>query len=269
MSAALGLRAPAKINLALHVTGQRDDGYHLLDSVVMFADVGDRLEFVPGPQLQLAVQGPFAHGVPTDHRNLVWKAAELAGWTGDIRLTKNLPHGGGIGGGSSDAAALLRAVAPHVDGAVLGADVPVCQFGSAVRMRGIGGHLDPISPAPELAALLVTPGVAVPTAEVFRRLTRKNNSALSPLPTTSDPNVWFDWLTTQRNDLEAPAIDYAPVIQKTLSAIRQSPGCRLARMSGSGSTCFGLYDTRREADEAGAMIRAANRDWWVAPCRLR
>ncbi|MDG1068196.1 MAG: 4-(cytidine 5'-diphospho)-2-C-methyl-D-erythritol kinase, partial [Sulfitobacter sp.] len=159
--------APAKVNLTLHVTGQRADGYHLLDSLVVFADIGDRLWFDAGPQMRISVTGPFAEGVPVDQRNLVWQAAVLAGWTGHITLEKNLPHGAGIGGGSSDAAAVLRAFGGTADALQLGADVPVCLAHAPQRMRGIGEILDPIAPLPDLEIVLVNPRVAVPTAPVF------------------------------------------------------------------------------------------------------
>ena len=149
--------APAKINLTLHVTGQRPGGYHLLDSLVLFADVGDRLWLDAGPDMSVEVFGPFAKGVPTDERNLVWAAAQLAGWSGRIQLEKNLPHGAGIGGGSSDAAAVLRALGADIDGGNLGADVPVCCCSVATRMTGIGDILGPVVELPELFAVLANP----------------------------------------------------------------------------------------------------------------
>lgn len=178
MTAKFTARAPAKINLTLHVTGQRDDGYHLLDSLVVFAeDCADALSFTPDERLSIAVTGPFADGIPTDDRNLIWKAAQAAGWTGTIHLEKNLPHGGGLGGGSSDAGAALRAFGhPDQTAALsLGADVPVCLLGRAARMTGIGERVAPAALPDGLWAVLVNPGIPLPTPHVFARVTRKTN----------------------------------------------------------------------------------------------
>jgi 4-diphosphocytidyl-2-C-methyl-D-erythritol kinase len=256
--------APAKINLTLHITGQRDDGYHLLDSLVVFADIGDRLWFTPGDGLKIDVSGPFAHGVPTDRRNLVWKAAELAGWTGHIRLEKNLPHGAGIGGGSSDAAAVLRAFGGAAQAADLGADVPVCLKTVPQRMRGIGDVLEPLTPLPPLEIVLVNPGVSVPTGPVFAALgSKRNPSMAATLPAFRDAVEFCDWLGQQRNDLEASARAIAPQIDAVLLALEDAV---LARMSGSGATCFGLYSGG--ATEAATRIAQAHPDWWVASGRV-
>ncbi|MBM1310578.1 4-(cytidine 5'-diphospho)-2-C-methyl-D-erythritol kinase [Sulfitobacter mediterraneus] len=261
--------APAKINLALHVTGQRGDGYHLLDSIVMFADVGDRLWFSSAKDMAISVTGPFADGVPVDRRNLVWQASELAGFCGTIRLEKNLPHGAGIGGGSSDAAAVLRHCGYAGDGAALGADVPVCKAAKAQRMQGIGEVLTPLSGWPALHAVLVNPGVEIATPDVFKALTQKDNPEISADPmdfSTAEEVVAF--LQDQRNDLEAPAQSVAPVITSVLTALKALPQCRLARMSGSGATCFALMDTAQDAASAAQTIAAARPEWWVRPCVL-
>lgn len=261
--------APAKINLALHVTGQRDDGYHLLDSIVMFADVGDRLWLAPAADLSMTVAGPFAEGVPVDRRNLVLQASELAGFCGTIRLEKNLPHGAGIGGGSSDAAAVLRHCGYAGDGAALGADVPVCKAAKAQRMQGIGEVLSPLSGWPALHAVLVNPGVEISTPDVFKALTQKDNSEISadPLGFSTAGDV-IAFLQDQRNDLEAPAQSVAPVITSVLTALKALPQCRLARMSGSGATCFALFNSADQAAIAAQTIAAAQPDWWVRPCVL-
>ena len=202
--------APAKINLTLHVTGRRADGYHLLDSLVVFADVGDTLRFTPGDRLSITVAGEHAAGVPADDRNLVWKAAKAAGWAGHIDLNKVLPHGGGIGGGSSDAAATLRVVAdqggtiPDEIALSLGADIPVCMAARASRMRGIGDGLTPVV-LPHLPALLVNPGVEVPTGAVFSALDSRDNDPMpDDIPTFTAPEDCAAWLRDQRNDLERP-----------------------------------------------------------------
>lgn len=258
--------APAKVNLTLHVTGQRADGYHLLDSLVAFADVGDRLWLTEGDAMRLSVSGPFADGVPLDHRNLVWRAAELAGWTGEIRIEKNLPHGAGIGGGSSDAAAVLNALGAADNGASLGADVPVCRVGRAVRMRGIGEVLDPAEGWPNLHAVLVNPGVHVPTPAVFKALQTKTNAPMSDVPETlADP---FHWLAQQRNDLQSPATRLTPDIAPVLTALNDQPGVKFVRMSGSGATCFALFDEAAMRDAAADALTHAHPDWWVKACRL-
>lgn len=252
--------APAKVNLSLHITGQRSDGYHLLDSLVVFVDVGDRLSFKAGPVMLVEVTGPFAKGVPTDRRNLVWQAAEMAGWTGLIQLEKNLPHGAGIGSGSSDAAAVLRTFGGAQAAARLGADVPVCLASVPQRMRGIGDILEPLPALPPMEILLVNPDVIVPTGPVFGGLAIKNNPPMSDvIPQASDAESFCEWLGQQRNDLEGPALEIAPQIGEVLTAL---DGALLARMSGSGSTCFGLYSSG--AKDAAARIAEAHPNWWVA-----
>ena len=278
---AIEVTAPAKVNLALHVTGRRSDGYHLLDSLVVFADIGDRLRFESAPDLSMAVTGSFAAGVPTDGTNLVLKAAALMGVKGArISLEKQLPHGGGIGGGSSDAAATLQALSrlwgvplPDAGAALkLGADVPVCLKAPAPqRMRGIGEDLTPVTALPKAHLLLVNPGVPVPTGEVFARLAAgrgTDNPGLSPLPEATDFDGFANWLAAQRNDLEAPAIAIAPVIAEALAFVRKAEGCALARMSGSGSTVFGLFRDGDAAAQAAARIAAEVSGWWVRAARI-
>ncbi|WP_414897362.1 4-(cytidine 5'-diphospho)-2-C-methyl-D-erythritol kinase [Rhodovulum sp. YEN HP10] len=265
--------APAKINLTLHVTGQREDGYHLLDSLVVFADIGDRLVLETAEDLSLSVTGPRAGGVPVDGRNLVLKAAALfgPGQGARIRLDKRLPAAAGIGGGSSDAAAALRGLAAlwgrdlPGPGAVLslGADVPVCLAPGPVRMRGVGEEILPAPALPELGILLVNPGIEVPTPIVFKGLVRKDNAPMPALPGWASAADLADWLAGQRNDLEPPARAAAPVIGEVLSAIAASPGCLLARMSGSGATCFGIYADRAAAGCAAALLHETRPDWWA------
>ncbi|WP_184563106.1 4-(cytidine 5'-diphospho)-2-C-methyl-D-erythritol kinase [Sulfitobacter undariae] len=256
--------AAAKVNLTLHVTGQRDDGYHLLDSIVVFADIGDRMWFEAGPQMHISVTGPFADGVPTDHGNLVWQAAELAGWTGRITLEKNLPHGAGIGGGSSDAAAVLRAFGGAGRAVTLGADVPVCLSSLPQRMQGIGDVVNPMQALPDMEIVLVNPCVVVPTGPVFSGLTSKHNPPMADkLPTFVDAQAFCAWLGAQRNDLEAPARLIAPEIGAALETLQ---GALLARMSGAGATCFGLF--ANGAAQAAAQIAQAHPDWWVRAGRV-
>ena len=271
---AIEVFAPAKINLTLHVTGQRADGYHLLDSLVMFADVGDRLRVAKANALSLTVDGPIAAGVPADHRNLCWKAAEVFGAAAAIELHKHLPNAAGIGGGSSDAAAVLKAMThlfgrgPTGDPLALGADVPVCMHSRAARMRGIGEDVQPVD-VPELPAVLVNPGVDVPTPDVFRALDRKDNPAMAAIPTQGGADAFLPWLAAQRNDLEPAAIKIEPLIRTALDALRATPGARLVRMSGSGATCFAIYDGLPSAVEAATWLSQHQQDWWIAPCTLR
>ncbi|MCG7627043.1 4-(cytidine 5'-diphospho)-2-C-methyl-D-erythritol kinase [Epibacterium sp. MM17-32] len=266
--------APAKVNLTLHVTGRRSDGYHLLDSLVAFADVGDRLRLTPGPELSLAVSGLFAPGVPEDARNLVWRAAEGAGWTGQIALEKSLPHGAGIGGGSSDAAALLNAVTrqggtfPDALPLSLGADVPVCMTAAATRMQGIGEEITAVA-LPRLPALLVNPGVEVPTGAVFSALASRDNPPMpAEVPLFDGIGDCAAWLEVQRNDLEPAAIQVAPQIDRVLSDLRGTRDALMARMSGSGSTCFALYPSMKAAHFAAYEIGAEHPEWWCVATEL-
>lgn len=268
--------APAKVNLTLHVTGQRNDGYHELESLVVFAGLGDRITVRAADRLFLRVTGPFAAGVPSDDDNLVTRAARLIGLTrADITLDKHLPPASGIGGGSADAAAFLRAVRRGFDleeltpeqTLSLGADVPMCLQARAVHVSGIGEQITPVHGLPELPAVLVNPGAAVPTAPIFRTLTNKNGTGMTARPETRSVDALCDWLHHQRNDLEAPAIGYAPVIADVLTALRDH-GASLARMSGSGATCFGLFDRSDDAHQAARRLARANPGHWVRATTL-
>lgn len=267
--------APAKVNLTLHVTGRRADGYHLLDSLVVFADVGERLRAVATQGTStLSVAGPLAEGVPGDGRNLILRAAELFDPRPAIAfdLWKTIPSAAGIGGGSSDAAAALRAVTtltgaplpPLPETAALGADIPVCLGQQPQRMRGVGEDLAPVPDLPFCALLLVNPGIAVPTGAVFDAMARRDNAPMvSRLPDWADLVAFTGWLAAQRNDMEPSARSLAPVIAEVIAALDAAPGCRLARMSGSGATCFGLFATLAEAEAAAAPLRR-RAGWWVA-----
>ncbi|KPD13518.1 4-(cytidine 5'-diphospho)-2-C-methyl-D-erythritol kinase [Phaeobacter sp. 11ANDIMAR09] len=267
--------APAKINLSLHVTGRRSDGYHLLDSLVAFADLGDHLQLDPGPEMAIELSGPFAEGVPQDQRNLVWKAAQGAGWSGAVHLNKQLPHGAGIGGGSSDAAALLNALAgdgfeiPADLPLSLGADLPVCMAATAARMQGIGEQITPVA-LPELPALLVNPGCPVATGAVFSALQSRENAPMpAAIPRFDDISDCAAWLGEQRNDLEGPARAAAPDIDRVLGDLAVSKGALLSRMSGSGATCFALYSTLKAAHMAAYEIGTEHPDWWIRAVTLR
>jgi 4-diphosphocytidyl-2-C-methyl-D-erythritol kinase len=275
----LKARAPAKVNLTLHVLGRRADGYHQLESLVAFAGAADHLTLAPGQALSLSVQGATAGQAGPTHNNLVVRAVRALQERrpglklGAFRLTKNLPAAAGIGGGSSDAAAALRLVAA----AATGADIPVCLEPQARIMRGAGEEVGARITLPPLFAILVNPRVAVPTADVFRALALEPGTSLERRPhpvvgvgsETHRQPALISLLARCRNDLEAPALALAPAIGEALTLLRQGPDCRLARMSGSGATVFGLYDDCRAAAAAARIVRAAHPGWWVKPTVLR
>ncbi|MEN8838460.1 MAG: 4-(cytidine 5'-diphospho)-2-C-methyl-D-erythritol kinase [Celeribacter marinus] len=264
--------APAKINLTLHVTGLRADGYHLLDSLVAFVDIGDQITAQRADQSSLIVTGPFADGVPTDATNLVMKAAQASGLHMQLGLDKRLPPSSGIGGGSTDAAATLKAAArlgaspvPPAQVLRLGADVPVCLAAKPMRMRGIGEDVQRVK-LPALHMVLVNPRVAVSTPEVFKRLEAKDNAPMPEvLPDWPDGVAFADWLTTQRNDLQRPAVKVMPEIAAVLTALALLPNVLATRMSGSGATCFAVFEHREEAEAAAAQLAHGNPWWWVKP----
>jgi 4-diphosphocytidyl-2-C-methyl-D-erythritol kinase len=268
--------APAKVNLALHVLGRRDDGYHLLDSLVVFADVGDVLHAVPAVSLDLHLAGPFAASLADGADNLVLRAARAlaaargVGAGAHLTLEKHLPVASGIGGGSADAAAALRllgrlwdvAAADAALALTLGADVPVCLAGRAARMGGIGEVLSPAPPLPACGLVLVNPGVAVATPAVFRARGGAFTAPLDlPAAGWADAAALAADLARMRNDLEAPAVALAPPVGDVLAALRETPEVMLARMSGSGATCFGLCAGAAAAGTAAG--RLARPGWWV------
>lgn len=272
--------APAKLNLCLHVTGRRADGYHLLDSLVVFADIADQIEVSAGNGLSLHLSGPECAGLHAEPDNLVLRAARLMGVSdAALKLCKNLPVASGIGGGSADAAATLRAVSRMLGRALplpqdvlrLGADVPVCLLGAPVRMSGIGETLAGLPPLPPLWAMLVNPRVAVPTPAVFAALTSRDNPPLPDLPAgvLSTAHDFISWLATEtRNDLVPPALTVAPILSKVQTALAATPNCLLARMSGSGGTHFGLYATPDAAEKAVRQLSRLHPDWWIAQGRI-
>ena len=277
--------APAKVNLTLHVTGRRDDGYHLLDSLVVFAGVCDQLSATSSPDMRLSVSGPFSPGVPNDDSNLMMRAAlalqRARGVTLGAALTleKHLPHAAGIGSGSSDAALTLAmlaelwgvpplpADAPEV--VALGADVPVClQAPAPTRMTGIGDMLSGVPPLPDCALVLVRPPVDVPTAAVFQALASRDGSGMDDLPQGLDYDGFARWLAAQRNDLQAPAESIAPAITQAIAALRALPVVSFAGMSGSGATCYGLVKDMATARQVARRMQIAHMNWWVAPAAV-
>ena len=271
MADTISENAPAKVNLALHVTGRRADGYHLLDTLVVFAEAGDRIRVRRAARDGLAVTGPFAAQAPAGAENLVARARELArtiaggrAFPVEIELEKNLPVASGIGGGSADAAAVLRALDARPERPeVLGADLPACLAGRPLRMRGLGEILVPLPPLPQLHVLLVNPGRGLPTPAVFKALAQRDNPPMpEPLPDFPDAPALIAFLQECRNDLEAPAVSIAPAIASCLAALRHSSAA-LARMSGSGATCFGLFEDEISAARAATAIAAAHPGWFV------
>jgi 4-diphosphocytidyl-2-C-methyl-D-erythritol kinase len=288
---ALVTRAPAKVNLSLHVLGRRADGYHALESLVAFAGVADHLTLRPGAGLSLTIGGLRADAIEASRGNLVLKAAlaladQVPGLAlGAFHLVKRLPVAAGIGGGSADAGAALRLLAernglPLEDPRLMaaaratGADVPVCLAAAPRMMRGAGEKLgEPLS-LPPLFAVLVNPGVAVETATVFRGLAltpgeARVGAAHPPIKTSLPPATFTEVLAAGRNDLEPPALAAAPVIGEALGLLRTIPDCRLARMSGSGATVFGLFDDCRAASRAARDLAALRPAWWVKATVLR
>jgi 4-diphosphocytidyl-2-C-methyl-D-erythritol kinase len=276
--------APAKINLALAVTGRRPDGYHLLDTLVVFAEFGDVVEAGPDDALSLAIDGPFAMPLSADDGNLVLRAANrLQTWArrsggqmpgASLRLTKSLPVAAGLGGGSADAAAALRALNRLWRlglgtgqlaglGAELGADIAMCLHSRALRATGIGATIAPLERLPALPLVLVNPGVPLSTRDVFARVRGRFSDGLPPLPPLFTLSQLIEWLGRAGNDLTPSACALAPGIAETIAALDEAPGCRLARMSGSGASCFGIFDDQPSAQRAAQMLSAAHPSWWV------
>jgi 4-diphosphocytidyl-2-C-methyl-D-erythritol kinase len=286
---ALTRLAPAKINLALHVVGQRPDGYHLLESIVTFADAGDRVGFSHATDDRFTVSGPFSTDLPLTGEgasgNLVLRARDLlrahlverdiAAGPVHLHLEKNLPVASGIGGGSADAAAALLGLqelwgASADRGSLqdmalrLGADVPMCLEGRPVVASGIGEKLEPI-PLPCFPMLLVNPLVAVSTPLIFRMLTNKANAALDIPRGAIAASGWIEALKGTRNDLEPPARLLEPAITAVSDALLGA-GAAFVRMSGSGATCCGLFATAAERDAAAVVLSTQNPNWYVLAC---
>ncbi len=273
----------AKVNVALHVLGRRLDGYHELDSIVTFANIGDKLTFTPSDQWQFTLDGPFAHGLPLGDDNIVQNATkrmrELYVFHGvalqpqHVHLTKNLPVASGIGGGSSDAAATMRGLI-RVAGTDLplsdimkaalqiGADVPVCLNQKSCRMQGIGETITELSKPPALAILLINPSVGLSTRDVFNGLALAHGSNYRESIDPNSPNTW-------RNDLTEPAISLCAGIQIVLAELNSQLPQSVVRMSGSGATCFALTENISQAEQAATALQLRHPDWWIASSTLR
>lgn len=286
--AAVAEFAPAKINLALHVTGRRDDGYHRLDTLVAFADIGDRLTVTPSETLDLRITGPFASALPAPRDDLVLKAAaalraEAFGGAATapgaaMVLHKVLPIASGLGGGSADAAAALRALNRRWQldwpderlagiGLRLGADVPMCLASRPLRAQGIGERITTLDTLPDFGLVLVNPGTAVSTPAVFRALAGRFSPPLPEPPVFADVAGLVRYLGETANDLEAPALTLAPDIAAALDALRRTDACLMARMSGSGATCFAVYPDVAAARAGAGAVLERHPEWWVAAGR--
>jgi len=267
--------APAKINLSLHVTGKRADGYHLLDSLIAFADIGDELVIAPADDFSFSLTGPFAHGL-SSHDNLVSRAAyKISERLGEkpnmhITLTKNLPIGAGIGGGSADAAATVRGVMKFFDLdapvddilCALGADVPACYHSAPMRIGGIGEQIELVTKFPATPALLVNPLIPCSTPAVFQALRNVAYRDKTASPDLPNKDALFRYLGNTRNDLTDAAISIVPEIAQVLDVLTKTHA-PIIRMSGSGATCFALFDTDAACKKAADDVSAAHPDWWV------
>lgn len=279
------VKAPAKVNLALHVTARRPDGYHEIETLAVFAEAGDRVTARAAVEDSFVVTGPFGSVLSFDPGNLVLRArdalreaAKAAGLSAPavaLHLEKNLPVASGIGGGSADAAATLLALsqvwalpaATNLPGIALalGADVPMCLAARPLLAGGIGENIRPLQLPGQLHAVLVNPGVAVATREVFAALKKRDNPPMAPVPPLG---ISIEWLAAQRNDLQEPAVRSFPAISEALAAIAGCDRVRLARMSGSGATCFGLFDEGEAALAAAAAISRRHAGWWCVATSL-
>lgn len=280
-------KAWAKLNLYLHVVGRRDDGYHLIDSLFVFLDFCDELAIGGSDRIELIVDGPFGASLGDPNENLVTAAAiSLAKHAGissgaRISLTKNLPLASGVGGGSADAAAALRGLREFwgLDltdndlmriGLELGADVPSCVGSVPSAVSGVGEVVEPIGDLPDFAVLLVNPMVPLSTAQVFGALKDSGAPFSVSAPLGRIPRDFESFsaqIVARKNDLEKPAIGLKPVIGQLLGELDALEGCRLSRMSGSGATCFGLFEEIELARRAAANLKARHQDWWIEAAR--
>ncbi|MBX9634940.1 MAG: 4-(cytidine 5'-diphospho)-2-C-methyl-D-erythritol kinase [Magnetospirillum sp.] len=281
----LRIEAAAKVNLYLHVTGKRADGYHLLDSLIAFAGTGDTLDLEAAETLELSVTGPTATALPEGEENIVLTAAKALAARAGIKsgarmvLTKRLPVAAGIGGGSADAAAALKGLAqlwgvtlPPAEmmslALALGADVPVCMAGRPMAVSGVGETMRPAPDLPTAWLVLVNPRLPLSTPSVFKA---RQGCFSDPAPLETRPanaRALADLLARRHNDLTAAALSLVPMVGEALTLIAATPNCLLSRMSGSGATCFGLFETEAHAAAAAASLTAARPEWWVAPAPL-
>lgn len=282
---ALRLTAPAKLNLHLHITGKRPDGYHLLESLVAFCDVEDIIEIALSDKLELDITGPFAADIAQDNteNSVLAMARALQAHTGvtlgaHITLHKYIPTGAGLGGGSADAAAILQGLqqfwevaisreAQHKIALAVGADVPACLYGQSLWMTEVGDMLAPIT-IPACYAVLVNPCKPLSTAKVYAAFTGKFRTVQSP-PTLGGLAAWYAWMRTQHNDLHDAAVRCMPEIATILQALAKIPHCQASRMTGSGSTCFGVFEQELQASAAVAQLQKIFPNYWIQITRIK
>ena len=277
--------APAKINLYLHITAKRDDNYHLIESLIVFANYGDKITVTPSEKFELQINGQFAPYIKPNNDNLVIKAAMLLAKasgikpTGNIKLTKNLPIASGIGGGSADAAAALLALRKLWDIPIsnedmsnlaieLGADVAICLHGTASIVTGIGEKINPAPILPKFWLVLVNPNLLVSTAEVFAAYKDKFST---PQPMNTQPKdleELISLLSNRGNDLTGASISIAPVIKEVIEVLEATPNTVLSRLSGSGATCFAIFRTKSDAEAAARKLARKYPKWWVRATSL-
>ncbi|MDX2112250.1 MAG: 4-(cytidine 5'-diphospho)-2-C-methyl-D-erythritol kinase [Alphaproteobacteria bacterium] len=275
--------APAKINLTLHITGKREDGYHLLDSLVVFLDFGDELTVTDADETSLELRGAYADLISAED-NLVLRAVRLLqssfGVARQVRITlkKNIPVGAGLGGGSADAAATLRALNQHWRlglamtelarlGAELGSDVPACVLSRPVWLSGVGDTLEPAVLDYKSFLLLAYPAMALPTVSVYRAFSALQPPVSRP-DTLVDEEALLGYLARARNDLTSAAVSLCPAVGVLLNALAETKGTQLVRMSGSGAACFALYRSMQEAEAAQQQLSARFMNYWFQPCRM-
>ena len=266
----------AKINLALHVTGVKEDGYHILDSIVIFADIFDRLSFKKSRENVLTLTGEFSKSLNVETNSVIQALNLFENVLTDrfsINLEKNLPLGAGLGGGSADAAAVIRFItnycrhpipSPKAISKKIGADVPVCVLNLASRVEGIGEIVRPIDISGfNLWIVLVNPRIFVATGSIFEEVIEKHNEPLEPFTNFRNTDQFIEYLKRQRNDLQSIAVNKWPEIKEVLDTVEKTQDVLLSRMSGSGSTCFGLYRTEDIAKRAARYLNQKSNKWWV------
>ena len=268
--------AAAKINLALHVIGFNEERYHEIDSLVTFANIGDIIQVRPYNSLKLSIDGPFASSVPQGAENIIIKAAKFLSLDGKahIRLTKNLPVQAGLGGGSADAAATLRSLSklwnvpiPNSP-EVLGADIPICLLNETAVVQGIGEKIMPVSIPEKLQIILIKPCTGLSTETVFKTLKEKNNKKMNPYLGTDSKYIFKKHIKALRNDLLKPSIELAPIIKDVLSFLNTQNGIYFSQMSGSGTTCFGLFENKINALKALSNAKRKFPEMWCQTAQL-
>jgi 4-diphosphocytidyl-2-C-methyl-D-erythritol kinase len=268
--------AAAKINLALHVRGLKSNGYHELDSLVTFANIGDIIEVSPFDKLKLTIEGPFANKVPKGAQNIVIKAAKFLSPKGKahINLIKNLPIEAGLGGGSADAAATLRSLSKLWDlpipksSEILGADLPICLLKETAIVQGIGEQITPVSIPDNLHIILIKPRIGLSTKKVFDNLKNKNNKKMDTFTGTNSIKVFSNHIKKLRNDLLKTSIYFVPLLSDIINFLNAQNGNYYTQMSGSGTTCFGLFDSRVDAIRALTNAKIKYPEMWCMMAKL-